>query len=161
MARRNAPETGSNAPIPNHPLDSRPLLGQHPCMKILCTLAICLGLPALAETPMTSSQFDAYTQGKTLYYGNNGQHYGAEEYLANKGVRWSFLDGKCKEGYWYADQQSICFVYEDNPDPQCWKFFLRDGKLLAEFTSDNATTNLYEVDHGDTEMLCLGPDVGV
>ena len=116
--------------------------------------------PVLADTPMGAAEFDAYTQGKTLYYGTDGQRYGVEEYLPNRRVRWSFLDGKCKDGFWYEDAGLICFVYEDNSVPQCWSFVrTRDG-ISAVFETGDDATQLYEIE-GDAEMLCLGPEVGV
>ena len=116
---------------------------------------------ALAETPMTADEFDRYTRGKTLYFSSNGERYGGEEYFENRRVRWSYLDGQCKEGVWFVDGADICFVYEDNPTPQCWQFFLDGGGLSARFTGDEADSTLYEIEGADEEMLCLGPEVGV
>ncbi|MEE4188552.1 MAG: hypothetical protein V2I76_08925 [Roseobacter sp.] len=110
---------------------------------------------------MDGAAFDAYTRGKTLFYGQNGQSYGAEVYMDNQRVRWSFLDGKCKEGYWYEDAGQICFVYEDNPVPQCWAFLKEGGNLIARFENVPGATELYEADDIGEEMICLGPDVGV
>ncbi len=127
--------------------------------------AFCLGLlnalPALAAEPMSAAEFERYVTGKTLYFGLNGQAYGVEEYLDDRRVRWSFLDGKCKDGQWYEEGEQICFVYEDTPDPQCWTFF-RDGDgLRAVFENDPTSTVLYEANQNDEPMLCYGPDVGV
>lgn len=129
---------------------------------ILAASTTLAALPAIAAEPMSAREFEAYVTGKTLYFGQNGQAYGVEEYLEGRQVRWSFLDGKCKDGYWYeaADSQ-ICFVYEDSPTPQCWTFF-RDGNgLRAVFENDPASTVLYEANQNDEPMLCYGPDVGV
>ena len=126
--------------------------------------AICvasLALPALAAEALSPQEFERYVTGKTLYYGTGGQTYGVEEYLTNRRVRWSFLDGKCKEGRWYDDLDLICFVYEDTPEPQCWSFYLEGGKLRAQFENNTDSADLYEVGENDEPMLCLGPDVGV
>ena len=124
-------------------------------------LALCLAaMPALAESPLTASEFEARTTGKTLYYGVGGERYGVEEYLPDRRVRWSFLDGECKDGAWYPSGEQICFVYEDNPVPQCWLFYLDGERLAARFASGDDPTVLYEVE-GEAEMLCLGPKVGV
>ena len=77
---------------------------------------------AAAQSPLSGAEFDAYTRGKTLFYGFDGQAYGVERYLSNRRVIWSFLDGDCKEGVWYERNGQICFLYEDRPDPQCWVF---------------------------------------
>lgn len=131
-------------------------------MKHLCLALLLATTPALAETPMSAEEFDAYSAGKTLYFGSGGEAYGAEEYLPDRRVRWSFLDGKCKDGYWYeARNNLICFVYEDNPDPQCWSFQRSPGGLRARFENNPEATELYEVEQSKKPMLCLGPDVGV
>ncbi len=131
-------------------------------MKHLCLALLLCATPVLAETPMSAAEFDAYATGKTLFFGSRGQAYGAEEYLPDRRVRWSFLDGKCKDGYWYEAQDNlICFVYEDNPDPQCWSFQRSPGGLRARFENNPEATELYEVEQSKKPMLCLGPDVGV
>lgn len=122
---------------------------------------ICLAQPAAAQDLMTAEEFDAYTRGKTLIFGQNGQAYGAEIYHENRRVEWSFLDGDCKEGEWYEDNGLICFVYENNPEPQCWSFIKGEGGLIARFENRPNTTELYEAQDSDAEMLCLGPKVGV
>lgn len=117
--------------------------------------------PALAQ--MSAAEFDAYTQGKTLIYGANGGAYGAESYLPDRRVKWSFLDGECKEGYWYQDTRGlICFIYEGETDnPQCWSFERGTGGLIAMFEDDPSQTMLYEARDSSEDMVCLGPKVGV
>lgn len=121
------------------------------------------------ETAMSADAFDRYTRGKTLFYSVNGERYGVEMYFDDRRVRWSFLDGRCKDGVWYEDTGDICFVYEDAPVPQCWVFYRSGSGLRAEFrndASDSANDGregdaaVYEVDGSDEEMLCLGPEVG-
>lgn len=130
-------------------------------MKKLAVLFVFLALPVMAQDLMTAEEFDAYTRGKTLFYGQNGQAYGAEVYHENRRVEWSFLDGECKTGEWYEAQGLICFVYDDNPDPQCWSFIKGTGGLIARFENNPTTTELYEAQDIGEEMLCLGPKVGV
>ena len=117
--------------------------------------------PTLAAEPMSAAEFERYVTGKTLYFGLSGQAYGVEEYLPDRQVRWSFLDGKCKDGFWYAEGNQICFVYEDNPEPQCWSFFREGAGLRAVFENNPNATTLYEANQNDEPMMCLGPDVGV
>ncbi|MEN9062155.1 MULTISPECIES: hypothetical protein [Ponticoccus] len=124
-------------------------------------LSCLMALPAMAAEPMSASDFESYVTGKTLYYGESGQPYGVEEYLPDRQVRWSFLDGQCKDGFWYENAGQICFVYEDNPDPQCWSFYRNGGSLRAVFENDLTSTTLYEAQQDDKPMLCHGPDVGV
>lgn len=125
-------------------------------------LACATALPVLASEPMSASDFERYVTGKTLYYGLSGDSYGVEEYLPDRQVRWSFLDGECKDGYWYEETgNQICFVYDDNPSPQCWTFFKEGQSLRAVFENDPTSTVLYEAQQNSEPMLCLGPQIGV
>lgn len=130
-------------------------------VRSLLIILFLLPVPALAEDYLSGEEFDAYTRGKTLFFGQNGTPYGAEVYLENRRVQWSFLDGQCKEGEWYQQNEMICFVYEDNPDPQCWTFQIGPGGLIARFENNPSATELYEAQDVGEEMLCLGPKVGV
>ena len=123
--------------------------------------ALILASAAQAAGSMSAAEFERYVTGKTLYYGLSGQAYGAEEYLPDRQVRWSFLDGQCTDGFWYEEAGQICFVYEDNPAPQCWSFFAEGDKLRAVFENDPDSTVLYEANNTPKPMLCHGPDVGV
>ena len=131
--------------------------------QILPRLALIFGLliPGVVHSGMSASEFEAYVTGKTLYFAQNGETYGAEMYLPNRRVRWSFLDGECKEGVWYPQGGDICFVYEDNPNPQCWSFTKSTGGLSALFQGDDPGSELYEAQQTDEPMYCMGPDVGV
>lgn len=131
-------------------------------MRLLVLIFTLLAAPLAAQNLMTAEEFDAYTRGRTLFYGQNGQAYGAEIYHENRRVEWSFLDGECKQGEWYENQEGlICFVYDDNPDPQCWSFIETPRGLIARFENRPDTTELYEAQDIGEEMLCLGPKVGV
>lgn len=121
---------------------------------------LCLfGTSAWAETPMTGSEFDAYTKGRTITYTANGQEFGAETYLRRQRVRWSFLQGECQEGHWYAQGSHICFVYDVPEGPQCWQFFLTPTGLRAEFIG--ASSSILFESPVETDLTCAGPDVGM
>jgi len=120
---------------------------------------LALAAPAAAQ-PMTAGEFEAYVTGKTLYFGRLGEAYGAEIYRENRRVTWSFLDGECKDGYWYNEGRNICFVYEDRPDPQCWTFEKSPGGLIASFENNPESADLYEAQDLGEEMVCLGPKIG-
>ena len=132
-------------------------------MKRLRTLLVALlaALPAHAQQPMSAAEFDAYATGKTLYFGQDGASYGVEQYLPDRRVRWSFMDGQCKDGVWYEDGGQICFIYEDRPEPQCWSFYRQGSGLRAVFENGTGGTTLYEARQDDEPMLCYGPEVGV
>lgn len=124
-------------------------------------LLVLIVQPAAAQSPLSGAEFDVYTRGKTLFYGFDGQAYGVERYLPNRRVIWSYLDGNCMEGIWYEREDQICFLYEDQFDPQCWVFTQSGGGLIAQFEGDPTATELYEAKDIGEEMLCYGPDVGV
>lgn len=131
-------------------------------MKTLATLAFgILASTAQAQNALSPAEFEAYVTGKTLYFGQGGQPYGVEQYLKNRKVRWSFLDGNCKDGRWYVETDLICFVYEDNGTPQCWSFELTGDGLKAEFQGKPGAGTLYEVNESPEPMQCLGPQIGV
>ena len=130
------------------------------------SLALVAGLLAAPpghaqDAPLSGAEFDALTRGKTFHYGAGGAPYGAEEYLDDRRVIWSFLDGACKTGHWFERGDMICFVYEDTPEPQCWSFFSGPGGLVARYRNDPAQTTLYELSRTSEPMACPGPDVGV
>jgi hypothetical protein len=131
-------------------------------MKHVLALTLALAAaPLAAADALSAAEFEAYVQGKTLYFGMSGQTYGAEQYLDDRRVKWSFLDGECKDGYWYEEAGQICFVYEDRPDPQCWTFTREGDGLRAEYQGEPFSTVLYEAKQSDEPMLCHGPEVGV
>lgn len=127
----------------------------------LFALALCTSLPAQADTALDAQAFEQLTLGRTFTYAENGTAYGAEEYLPGRRVRWSFLDGQCKAGFWWEEAGQICFAYEDNPEPQCWRFFMGEAGLVAHYTSSDDTAPLYEVGQSSDPLLCLGPETGV
>ncbi|SMD08468.1 hypothetical protein [Primorskyibacter flagellatus] len=129
-------------------------------LSLVLALAVCPGIAA-SQSAMSAAEFESYVQGKTLYFGYAGEAYGVERYLGNRRVQWSFLDGQCKDGFWYEEADQICFVYDDTPDPQCWTFYQEPGGLRAIFENDPDATTLYEAQQDDDPMLCLGPEVGV
>jgi len=122
---------------------------------------IAIVLPAAAPAAMNAEEFDDYTRGKTFYYGSLGEPYGAEEYLSNRRVVWTFLNGECQNGTWYEEGGLICFVYVREPDPQCWSFTRSPGGLIARFENDPQQTELYEVRRTSDPLICPGPDLGV
>lgn len=131
-------------------------------MKSLLILAFAvLPFSAVAQTSMTADEFEAYVTGRTLSYGVGGEVYGAEEYHPDRRVTWSFLDGQCEDGVWYPEGDAICFLYEFDPDPHCWRFYEESGGLRAEILGKGGLSTLYEVGETTEGLGCLGPDVGV
>ena len=133
-------------------------------MRHVLNLSLILGLspiPALADTPMTGAEFEAYSAGKTLTYAMGGVVWGTEEYKANRRVMWAFTEAECREGFWFEQGDQICFIYEDPNDPKCWWFYLGASGLRARFATDPPDMELSEVADSPEPLGCLGPDVGV
>ena len=129
-------------------------------MSTLLALAI-LATPATAETLISPSEFQQMSEGKTLYFSQNGQYYGAEQYYTRREAIWQFSNGECQHGRWFPHGDLICFVYEDSLEPICWNFLRReDGTLAARVDGADDEFDLI-LDRTDTEPLeCKGPSIG-
>lgn len=123
--------------------------------------AVWLACPALAETPVSVEAFEAHVTGRTLTYRQFDHVFGIEEYLPGRKVRWSTAPNECLYGSWYPQGDAICFVYEYDPTPACWTFWLKDGALVALSTNGLPGEELHEVEASTQGLPCPGPDVGV
>lgn len=128
-----------------------------------CLAALLVGLAAshaMAQDALPADTFEAEVTGKTITYQQFGQLFGVEEYLPDRQVRWSVAENLCQYGTWYPEGDSICFVYENDPTPHCWTFWLEAGALAARSANDLPGAELYESDRSDIPLACPGPDVG-
>jgi hypothetical protein len=130
------------------------------CLAILAT-PLATTATASAQTPLTAAEFEAHVTGKTLTYSQFGNRFGIEEYLPGRQVRWSVSENQCQYGSWYPQGSAICFVYEYDPTPHCWTFWMEGGALAALSVDSQPGAELYEVDSTDKPLACPGPDVGV
>jgi hypothetical protein len=117
--------------------------------------------PALAQTPMTGEEFDAYVTGHTITYQQFDFTFGIEEYLPDRKVRWSVAPGTCQYGSWYPEGSYICFVYEYDPTPHCWTFWMEGGTMKALSDTGQPGEELTAIDRSTKPLACPGPDVGV
>lgn len=130
-------------------------------LPLLLLLSL-LPLPALAiDTALTGADFDTYTRGKTLTFTQNGQIYGAEQYLPDHRVLWAFQGESCQKGTWYEVGNHICFEYEHQTTAQCWSFWREGGRLKGRFVGDTPGQELQEVAQSPDPLACSGPDLGV
>ncbi|TAG28103.1 MAG: hypothetical protein EAZ40_03835 [Rhodobacterales bacterium] len=129
-------------------------------MKLVLLALALVATPAVAQTPLTAEEFDAHVTGRTITYSQFGSIFGIEEYLPGRKVRWSVAPGECQYGSWYQEDSFICFVYEYDPTPHCWTFWLEGGTLRALSVNDLPGAELTEVERTDTPLSCPGPDVG-
>lgn len=129
-------------------------------MRILFFLF--LPCAALADTPLSGAEFDAFVSGRTLTYSANGIPYGVEYYAPSQRVIWSVLDGTCEYGKWYEASSptgpQICFVYEDDPEPNCWQIFMEGNRMRADFMNQPDSTVLYMLDETEP-LICDGAGV--
>lgn len=131
---------------------------QHVAMRFI--LLFILASPAFADDAMSAAEFDAYTRGKTLTFGiAENEAYGVEQYQENRRVIWSFVGGDCSNGVWYESKGSICFRYDHDPEPKCWKFYDEPNGLRAIFMNRPDTSVLYEAQNSDVPLSCPGPDL--
>jgi hypothetical protein len=118
-------------------------------------------LPVRAELPLSADEFDAATVGQTLTYDYGGGLSGTEEYLRDRRVRWAFEGDLCIYGDWYQEGDEICFVYENDPTPACWLYFLENGKLRGRYMGEGGGWEIVETSRDGGPLPCAGPDVGV
>ena len=120
-----------------------------------------LATSAQADPLLTAKEFDALTLGRTMTWAEFGQVYGVEQYLPDHQVRWTELGTDCKLGHWYQEGTAICFLYEDDPEPNCWDISQSDSGMQAEFLTDPPGTEPVVVEETHEPMPCFGPEVGV
>ncbi|GFE65939.1 hypothetical protein [Litoreibacter roseus] len=133
-------------------------------MKVSYIALALLATPAAATDDLdliSPSEFEAFTSGSTLYFNRRGAPYGAEQYLGGRKVIWTFLDGTCQRGIWYAAQDEICFVYDGQAGAQCWYFFKTGDTKSARVVGDNPVNDLTVVGQDTQPLSCPGPGVGV
>lgn len=116
---------------------------------------------AHADPLLTADEFDALTLGRTMTWAEFGQVYGVEQYLPDRQVRWTVVGDECKLGHWYPEGDAICFVYEDDPEPNCWAISVSGSGMQAYFLGDPPQTEPVIVEETHESMPCFGPEVGV
>jgi hypothetical protein len=131
-------------------------------------LTLCLSLApilapmvAMAETPMSGNEFEAYVTGKTITFDYGEGILGMEQYLPGRQVRWAFEGDTCLDGTWFQEADQICFVYENDGIPQCWHFYSTPTGLNATFLGDDLGSVIKEINKTSDPLVCAGPDVGV
>ncbi|MBU9696840.1 hypothetical protein GU927_003160 [Rhodobacteraceae bacterium HSP-20] len=127
----------------------------------LCLPALAQEATPVADAPLAAAEFEAYATGKTLSYAQDGVIWGAEQYLPGRKVIWAFTEDDCQYGHWFEDRGNICFVYDADPEPQCWRFFREATGLRAIFMGADGSTSLSEVGQSSEPLHCPGPDLGV
>lgn len=114
-----------------------------------------------APRPMTEQEFAARVTGKTFFFSQAGQSFGAESYEPDRSVTWTYGDGACVDGGWYAEDDQICFAYLGNEsDPICWHFFDTAGTITARIVGADPLEDLTVTGEIDKVLPCMAPGVG-
>jgi hypothetical protein len=129
-------------------------------MRSLVLLTV-LAAAAQAETPMSPSEFEAWSTGKTLDYSVDGVVLGAEAYFPNHTVRDADTGGPCLDGTWHAQGDAVCFVYPARDGTHCWLYW-REGDAVFAKPLDAAPEDPAQlVTEAAAPLTCPGPEVGV
>jgi len=120
-----------------------------------------LSVPALAKDIISPEDFEAMSKGKTLYFTFDGSPYGAEQFYTGRRSLWQYGNGECTAGAWHNDGDSLCFLYEDNLELQCWQMYRRDGDIFvkSDTAPEGEELKLDRID--EVPLPCIGPDLGV
>lgn len=130
------------------------------CSQALAESEQTVESPVTEADPLSAEAFDALTLGRTMTWAEFGQVYGVEQYLPGRRVRWTVLGDDCKLGHWFPKANSICFQYEDDPEPDCWEITADGPGLLARYVSDLPRAEPVVVSETTEPMACFGPEVG-
>ena len=110
---------------------------------------------------ITADEFQRLSEGKTMYFSQDGFFFGAEQFYTRRRSLWQNRGEDCLDGEWYAKDDMICFEYSLETDPACWFFFENGGNYYAR--SEGATSSKFDIFmyNRDTKPLdCKGPDYG-
>lgn len=129
----------------------------------IIVLTLLIAFPALAESRLSPEAFERLSTGRTLFFTQGGELFGAEEYHENRKVVWRFAGGQCVRGIWWAeDGDRICFNYHGSDLVQCWGFFEDDEGFFARSeTAEDSSEDLRVADSTTLPLPCEGPDAGV
>ncbi|MEM9716373.1 MAG: hypothetical protein AAF826_07640 [Pseudomonadota bacterium] len=128
----------------------------------LISALLLLASPLAAERILTPEEFDAISRGQTQYFYQDGEFYGAEQFNENQESIWMFSNGDCTKGYWYPEEDFICFQYETPDFPQCWLMIEKDnGDIVARLLQSEPEYDIVLEFRNRDPLPCGGPEVGV
>jgi hypothetical protein len=133
-------------------------------LRFAMTLGLAMALPLSASAgpaPMTAAEFEAYVTGLTITYSYGDSYLGTEQYKADRKVVWALTGDQCRAGHWYAQDQEICFVYENLTVPQCWLFYQGAAGLMAQRAGHPEAPVLHETGQTPGPLSCGAAAVGV
>ncbi|MCX7564910.1 hypothetical protein OS189_00960 [Sulfitobacter sp. F26169L] len=101
---------------------------------LIATLCAVCAAPLCAQEQMTPEGFLELAVGRTLSFSSmsSGVLVGVEQFLRPDLSVWADETGRCTYGLIEVRGPTLCFLYEDAPDPgNCWIPFMDDGTLLV------------------------------
>lgn len=90
--------------------------------------------PAKATDQISPETFLDQAVGNTLTFRgfDTNSFVGVEQFLRRDLSVWATANGRCTYGQIEVRGPLICFIYDDNPDPDnCWTPFVDDGDLVV------------------------------
>lgn len=106
-------------------------------VKFRCALVVALlgaGTSLVAQTQLTPDAFLDQAVGKTLTFSTfgSGRLVGVEQFLRRDLSVWAGVDLRCTYGEIEVRGPLVCFIYENNPNPEnCWMPFVDDQGLIV------------------------------
>lgn len=104
--------------------------------RIIASSLIAAGLLAAgaahsgADEPIPPEAWRALTTGKTLYYYKDGELFGREYYMNDKGdVIFRFPNGACAEGRWAFAEEKYCFAFAG--ELHCFRHVKRGDAIVV------------------------------
>lgn len=119
--------------------------------------------PAAAEQSIVPPRaFEAMSENRTLHFTLHGRPFGAEQFFTGRRSLWRHADGVCAPGIWRPEGDAICFEYEGDPAPVCWRLLDTPEGYVASLVEGGEEAGLrLDLDRIGAEPLpCPGPRVG-
>lgn len=133
-------------------------------MKFLPFIAFLAAGSAQALPAMSGKEFEALSQGTTMYFTEEGEFFGAEQFFSDRRTVWRAQDGTCVNGKWTENDEDICFFYDNGDGPHCWRVVQSELGISVISTSnaDGLPPTILDLSRQDTTpILCTGPLFGV
>jgi len=114
------------------------MFGTMKTLVLLCLIAFAASgfSPALAEEPVSPSEFREYAEGHTLYFDRDGEPFGSEHFEPGGQTQWRYLDGSCLAGAWRPHGAQVCFFYGEGSEVLCWRLIRDDDGLLVRLLGE-------------------------
>jgi hypothetical protein len=122
-------------------------------LAVLCAMAA----PALAQDQLSPNGFLDLAVGRTLSFSNvqTGRLVGEEQFLRRDLSVWTNETGRCTYGRIEVRGPSICFLYEDSPNPEnCWIPFSDEGTLLVLSQNSREVQKISDI--SEEPIMCEG-----